>query len=88
MNERPSTGRIAVKLHQYTHKAEWRVVGDRVEVTSELGVDSAPLGPLRAAPGTVAREKLVEMAKRASRPERAAPDQPLLSMRDMMRWRP
>ncbi len=84
MNE----GRVTVRLSGREYRGKWRVVGGRVEAVSEFGADSALLGPLASAPDTVAREKLVEMAKRASRPERAAPAQPQSSMRDMMRWRP
>jgi hypothetical protein len=68
------TGRVMINLQRQTYRAEWRVVGRRVEVNSELGTDSALLGPLASAPATVAREKLVEMAKEAQRMERPRPD--------------
>ena len=43
------------------------MVGERVEVSSEVGTDSALLGPLAPAPASIAQKKLVEMAKAAER---------------------
>ncbi len=78
MNE----GRVTARLSGREHRAEWRVVGDRVEVTCELGTDSALLGPLASAPATVAREKLVELAKAAERLARPRVDTARFNIRD------
>ncbi len=61
---------------------EWRVVGDRVEVTCEFGTHSALLGPLASAPAAVAREKLVELAKAAERLARPTADTARFNIRD------
>ncbi len=78
MNE----GRVSVRLGGRDYRGEWRVVGDRVEVTSEVGTDSALLGPLAFAPASLAREKLVEMAKAAERLARPRVDTARFNIRD------
>ena len=78
MNE----GRVTARLSGRVYRAEWRVVGDRVEVTCEFGTDSALLGSLASAPATVARAKLVELAKAAERLARPKVDTARFNIRD------
>ena len=77
-----SEGRVTVRLGGREYRGEWRVVGNRVEVTCEFGADSARLGSLAAAPATVAREKLVELAKAAERLARPRADTARFNIRD------
>ncbi len=77
-----SEGRVTVRLSGREYRGMWRVVGNRVEVTSDLGTDSALLGPLASAPASVAREKLVEMAKAAERLARPRADTARINVRD------
>ena len=63
-----AAGRVTVRSFGQTYRATWRVLGSRVEVASQaLGTGTAPLGQLRSAPASVAREKLTEMAMEAAR---------------------
>ena len=63
-----ATGKVTVRSFGQTYRATWRVVGACVEVASDaLGMGTAPLGQLRSAPASVAREKLTEMAVEAAR---------------------
>ena len=77
-----SEGRLTVRLGGREYRGTWRVVGHRVEVTSEVGTDSALLGPLASAPASVAWEKLVEMAKAAERLARPRVDTSRFNIRD------
>ena len=88
-----ATGKVTVRSFGQTYRATWRIVGTRVEVTSEtLGTGTAPLGQLRSAPASVAREKLTEMAMEARRAARhQGEDRTRFDMRDALapgRWRP
>ena len=81
--DRPTTGRLTIRLREATYQASWRVVGPRVEVRSpELGVESALLGPLASAPGTVAREVLAQMSRRAANADRPKVDRARFDVRD------
>ncbi len=73
---------MTVRLFGRDYRGTWHVVGNRVEVRSEVGTDSALLGPLASAPATVAREKLVEMAKAAERLARPRVDTARFNIRD------
>ena len=77
-----NAGRITVRINGRDHPADWRIVGDRVEVISEVGMGSAPLGPLRSAPATAAREKLIELIKAADRLARPRADTARFNIRD------
>ena len=77
-----SEGRVTVRLGCREYLGTWRVAGNRVEVTSEVGTDSALLGPLASAPATVAREKLLEMAKAAERLARPRVETARFNIRD------
>ena len=77
-----SEGRVTARLNGREHRGEWRVLGNRVEVTCEFGTDSALLGPLASAAATVAREKLVELAKAAERLARPRADTARFNIRD------
>ena len=77
-----SEGRVTARLGGREFRGQWRVVGDRVEVTCEFGTDSALLGPLASAPATVAREKLVELAKAAERLARPRAETARFNIRD------
>ncbi len=77
-----SEGRVTARLSGREYRGEWRVVGDRVEVTCEFGTHSALLGPLASAPAAVAREKLVELAKAAERLARPTADTARFNIRD------
>ena len=77
-----SEGQVTVRLGGREYRGTWRVVGSRVEVTSEVGTNSALLGPLASAPASVTREKLVEMAKAAERQARPRADTARFNIRD------
>lgn len=76
------TGRVRIALYGRSYKADWRVVGQTVEITSELGCASVTLGALASAPATVVQEKLREMARHADRPVRAQTDRARFNIRD------
>ena len=77
-----SEGKLTVRLFGRDYKGSWRIVRDRVEVTAEVGTDSALLGSLASAPASVAREKLMEMVKAAERSARPRAGMSRFDIRD------
>jgi hypothetical protein len=75
-------GRVRSSIDGRTYKADWRVVGQMVEITSELGNASVILGALASAPATVVQEKLREMARQANRPAKTTTDRARFNIRD------
>lgn len=75
-------GRVRSSINGRTYKADWRVVGQMVEITSELGNASVILGALASAPATVVQEKLREMARQANRPAKTTTDRARFNIRD------
>jgi hypothetical protein len=76
------TGRVRIAIDGRSYKAEWRVVSQMVEITSELGSASVILGALASAPATVVQEKLREMARQANRPPKTTTDRARFNIRD------
>jgi hypothetical protein len=76
------TGRVRSSINGRTYKADWRVVGQMVEITSELGNASVILGALASAPATLVQEKLREMARQANRPAKTTTDRARFNIRD------
>lgn len=72
LSDANKTGRVRVAHNGSTYTADWRVVGPRVELTSELGEASVVLGALASAPAAAAQEKLREMARQAGKPAKPA----------------
>jgi hypothetical protein len=75
-------GRVRIAIDGRSYKADWRVVGQIVEITSELGSASVILGALASAPATVVQEKLREMARQANRPVKTTTDRARFNIRD------
>lgn len=75
-------GRVRIAIDGRSYRADWRVVGLIVEITSEIGTASVILGALASAPATVVQEKLREMARQANRPAKVATDRARFNIRD------
>jgi hypothetical protein len=82
VNSTEKTGRIRVTVHGKDYSATWRVVGQRVEISSSVGDAGAPLGGLVSAPASVAVEKFKDMIKLATRPPKTASDRARFNVRD------
>ncbi len=76
-----SQGKVTARLSGRAYHGVARR-GERVEVICEFGSDRAPLSPLASAPATLAREKLVELAKAAERLARPRADTARFNIRD------
>lgn len=76
------SGRVRVAHNGRTYTADWRVVGPRVELTSEVGEASVFLGALASAPAAAAQEKLREMARQAGKPAKPPADRARFNVRD------
>lgn len=74
-------GRVRIAIDGRSYRADWRVVGLIVEITSEIGTASVILGALASAPATVVQEKLREMGQ-ANRPAKVATDRARFNIRD------
>ncbi|MGC1303775.1 MAG: hypothetical protein WA840_15525 [Caulobacteraceae bacterium] len=75
-------GRLTLVEAGRTYRATWKVVGLRVEVICDLGVEQANLGALAAAPAAVARETLRQMARRSNRPVKTTAERARFDIRD------
>ncbi len=75
-------GKLILNEGGRVHRADWRVVGLKVEITSEFGTADVVLGALASAPATVARERFREMVRQASRPVKPASDRARFDLRD------
>lgn len=82
LSDANKAGRVRVALNGRTYKADWRVVGPMVELTSEIGSASVVLGALASAPAAAAQEKLREMARQADRPVKPPADRARFNVRD------
>jgi hypothetical protein len=82
MSEIEKAGRIRVSIDGRRYKADWQVVGDKVQINSEIGAACVTLGALRSAPAAVALEKFREMTRQANRPVKPRTDRARFDVRD------
>jgi hypothetical protein len=67
-----NSGKLSLAVGGQEFRAEWRVTGRRVEISSDIGSAEAALGALASASAAVAREKFREMVRVATKPPKPA----------------
>jgi hypothetical protein len=75
-------GKLILNEGGRAYRAEWKVVGLKVEITSEIGAAEVVLGALASAPATVARERFREMVRQVLRPVKSISERARFDLRD------